>query len=85
MQLELLKQLRILYGFTQKELGELVDVKQCFISQLESGTKNPSKKTLKKLELVFSDCGLSESELLLINEVLKIRDKEGLFNFETGD
>ena len=78
MQLDLLKQIRTFSGLSQKRLGELVGVEQAFISQIESGKRKPSKKTLNRLELVFSDSGLSESELLLMNEVLKLRKQEGV-------
>ena len=44
-----LKQLRLEAGLTQEKLSIATGISQTYISGLESGTRNPSIKTLDKL------------------------------------
>ena len=45
----LIAQLRKEQGLTQKQLAEITGITQADISRLESGTANPSLRTLKRL------------------------------------
>lgn len=47
-------------GFTQKELADLVEMRQGSISRLESGSHNCSVKTLEK---IMRACGVEEIRL----------------------
>jgi transcriptional regulator with XRE-family HTH domain len=44
-----IKQIRQHFGISQVELSERTGLSQTSISQIESGAKNPSKKSVKKI------------------------------------
>lgn len=50
---EILRLLRIAHDMTIKELSEKIGLSNIFISQIESGVKNPSSETLIKYCDVF--------------------------------
>lgn len=56
-----IKQLRSKLNITQLELAEKAEISQCYLSQLESGIKNPSFKVLKRIAEAL---GVDLSELL---------------------
>lgn len=49
-----LKILRNARRMTQKELGELLDYSESYISHIEKGNRNPSIKDLQKLTKIFN-------------------------------
>lgn len=44
-----IKQVRIYYGLSQVELSSKTGISQTSISQIESGVKNPSKRSIKAI------------------------------------
>lgn len=50
---ENLKNLRILYGYSQSRLAELADMKERDIWQLENGYKKPEFNEVNKLKSIF--------------------------------
>ena len=48
-----IKQVRTYYGLSQIELSKKTGISQTSISQIESGVKNPSKRTIKSICEVF--------------------------------
>ena len=44
-----IKQVRMHYGLSQIELSSKTGISQTSISQIESGAKNPSKRSVKKI------------------------------------
>lgn len=50
---EVLKLLRIANDYKLKELADLLDVSQPFLSQIESGVKKPSNELLGKYSKIF--------------------------------
>jgi transcriptional regulator with XRE-family HTH domain len=49
----LLKKLRILAGFTQKQLGELLGVHHSLVSKIESGVTPIQSKYIQKLKNLY--------------------------------
>lgn len=73
-----IKELRKERKWSQKELGEKVDVSESFISKVESGKKQPSREVTAKIAEVFNITtdfllGLSDEEEL--NEMLDLKFK----------
>lgn len=60
-----LKELRINKGLTQKQVGEIVGVKERVISSYERNVGSPSVKTIKRLAFLF---GVSVDYLLGIEK-----------------
>lgn len=65
-----IKTLRLTKGISQQELAELITISQTSLSQIESGIKRPSPKTLKKIseklsvpEALFYILGLDENDI----------------------
>lgn len=54
---------RITEGLTQGELGDLLEVKKSYISQIENGHKSPSPKMAKRIQIITSG-KISAAELL---------------------
>ncbi|HEM3629333.1 TPA: helix-turn-helix transcriptional regulator [Streptococcus suis] len=80
-----LKKLRIKKGFTQKEIGELVGVKQNTFTNWERGTREPSFEKLVELSIVLETTidyllGVTDNPLssdnLTEDKVEKLSEKE---------
>ena len=46
---EILKEVRINSGFSQRELSRLINVSNSYVSLIESGVRNPSPKNARKI------------------------------------
>ncbi|MCU4734223.1 helix-turn-helix transcriptional regulator [Bacillus cereus] len=71
-----IKELRKGRKWSQKELGEKVDVSESFISKVESGKKQPSREVTAKIAEVFNvttDFLLGRSEEEKLNEMLDVK------------
>ena len=82
-----LKQLRVQHNLTQKELGQMVGVKNSIISFYETGERNPSPEINRLLSYylhVTSDylmgidtnpsvdvSGLTDEDVLLVNDLVR--------------
>src|SRR5687768_10015044 len=65
-----IKQIRQHFDITQTELSERTGLSQTSISQIESGTKNPSKSSIKKIceafeipEAILYVMGMEDADL----------------------
>lgn len=56
---ETIKEKRLAYGLTQKELADFINVYQSFICQIERGTKTLTLPLGKEIAKVF-DCTIDE-------------------------
>jgi len=85
-----LKKARKNKGFTQKELGEIVEVKRSTIAGYESKDQEPSYKILKKISDAL-DCSIDSllatdydnykiSESKISKEILNNRELKSFFN-----
>ncbi|SLK20678.1 helix-turn-helix domain-containing protein [Bacillus toyonensis] len=71
-----IKELRKERKWSQKELGEKVDVSESFISKVESGKKQPSREVTAKIAEVFNvttDFLLGRSAEEKLNEMLDVK------------
>lgn len=48
-----IKHLRLVLGWTQKELAEIVGISRSHLSEIESGKKSPSLEVLNKIAVSF--------------------------------
>jgi len=71
----LIKNMRLLTGFTQNEIGEKIGVHGSLISKIEKGTIQPTKETEVKLMNVFSEAGINIQIIYQINNLIKNKDK----------
>ncbi|WP_017154167.1 helix-turn-helix domain-containing protein [Bacillus bingmayongensis] len=74
-----IKELRKEKKWSQKELGERVDVSESFISKVESGKKQPSREVTTKIAEVLNvttDYLLGRSDEEDLNELLDVKFKE---------
>ncbi|MGG3523055.1 helix-turn-helix domain-containing protein [Bacillus pseudomycoides] len=68
-----IKELRKERKWSQKELGEKVDVSESFVSKVESGKKQPSREVTTKIAEVLNvttDYLLGRSDEEVLNEML---------------
>lgn len=68
-----IKQLRKERKWSQKELGEKVDISESFVSKVESGKKQPSREVTAKIAEVLNvttDYLLGRSDEEVLNEML---------------
>ncbi|WP_267379338.1 helix-turn-helix domain-containing protein [Bacillus sp. GM_Baccil_2] len=73
-----IKELRKERKWSQKELGEKVDVSESFISKVESGKKQPSREVTAKIAEIFNvttDFLLGRSDEEDLNEMLDVKFK----------
>ncbi|MFZ7936264.1 helix-turn-helix domain-containing protein [Bacillus thuringiensis] len=73
-----IKELRKERKWSQKELGEKVDVSESFISKVESGKKQPSREVTAKIAEIFNvttDFLLGRSDEEELNEMLDVKFK----------
>ncbi|MEC4621597.1 helix-turn-helix domain-containing protein [Bacillus paranthracis] len=73
-----IKELRKERKWSQKELGEKVDVSESFVSKVESGKKQPSREVTAKIAEVFNvttDFLLGRSDEADLNEMLDVKFK----------
>ncbi|PFX49703.1 helix-turn-helix domain-containing protein [Bacillus pseudomycoides] len=74
-----IKELRKKRKWSQRELGEKVDVSESFISKVESGKKQPSREVTTKIAEVLNvttDFLLGRSNEEDLNEILDAKFKE---------
>ncbi|HFK1685314.1 transcriptional regulator [Bacillus anthracis] len=74
-----IKELRKERKWSQKELGEKVDVSESFVSKVESGKKQPSREVTAKIAEVFNvttDFLLGRSDEEDLHEMLDVKFKE---------
>lgn len=48
-----IKEIRLLYNWSQMDLSEKTGIAQTHLSQIEAGDKNPSRKTIEKICTAF--------------------------------
>lgn len=73
-----IKELRKERKWSQKELGEKVEVSESFISKVESGKKQPSREVTAKIAEIFNvtiDFLLGRSDEEDLNEMLDVKFK----------
>ncbi|WP_163971814.1 helix-turn-helix domain-containing protein [Oceanobacillus halotolerans] len=68
---KLLKQVRIIAGFSQTELAEKIGCTQALIAYMESGRTKVQPLTEQRILQAISDKGIRQEELFLISSVLK--------------
>ena len=69
---QLIKSDRERKGLTQKQYGEQIGISDSYLSNIESGRKQPTIETLDK---ILSVIGLGSVEVLVNNELKKRNDK----------
>lgn len=69
---ETLRYLRVFNDLTMMELGEKLSLSQSYISEIESGKKQPTLQVIEKYATYFS---MKPSTIMLFSEALD-RDKE---------
>lgn len=70
---KILKDIRYIAGFTQKEIGEFIGVTQSAIAQMEKETIKILPETKMKILKVINDKGLNQQQVYLLSEQLKKR------------
>lgn len=85
---------RINKGFTQKQLGEMLEISDVMVGQYERGTRTPKTPMLQKMAKIF---GVSVEDFLLDGDkklnkdtdigkrIRAIREKRGISQRELGD
>ena len=63
-----LKELRVKFNMTQKELAERLEMSQQAIAKWENGTAEPTVKNLRELAIIF---GISVDDLLGNSRIIK--------------
>ncbi|WP_283154125.1 helix-turn-helix transcriptional regulator [Guptibacillus hwajinpoensis] len=67
---EMVKQLRVLAGFNQRELASSAGVSQTLIALIETGDRKLHSKLERKLYEVFGSAGIGGQEIALISDFL---------------
>lgn len=62
---ETLKKLRGIYGYTAKELSELLGISRSYLSEIENGDKQPTYRLLEKYSEILD---IKLSSLMLLAE-----------------
>lgn len=62
---EVLKKIRIIYGYTAKELSRELEISGSYLSEIENNKKAPSLELLQKYSEIF---GIKVSSLILLSE-----------------
>jgi len=71
---EVLKRLRMIYGYKATELIPMLDISQSYLSEIENSKKQPSLEILKKYSEVFE---IKLSSLILLSESCEEAEKAG--------
>lgn len=62
---DILKKTRLIYGYKAKEMCQLLDISQSYLSEIENNKKEPSLSLLKKYSEIYE---IKLSSLILISE-----------------
>lgn len=62
---EVIKKLRLIYGYKAAELSQQIDISASYLSEIEHGSKIPTLDLLQKFATVY---GVKLSSLILISE-----------------
>lgn len=69
-----LKRLRGIYGYSAKEMSEILGISNSYLSEIEHGKKTPSLELIEKYAESF---GLRPSTLLRFSEEYDYEEKNG--------
>ncbi|EKN71296.1 hypothetical protein BABA_02152 [Neobacillus bataviensis LMG 21833] len=69
----MLKQIRIVLGYTQKELAEKVGIEPTYICKLERGTAPFSAKVSRRIQEVYEAEGINVRKIALIETLFHNR------------
>ncbi|EYT94599.1 helix-turn-helix domain-containing protein [Enterococcus mundtii] len=69
-----LKKLRMIYGFTAKEMSAELEISPSYLSEIENNKKEPSLDILKKYSNILD---IKLSSLLLFSEQYSDSEKDG--------
>lgn len=61
----ILKKMRLIYGYTAKEISEKLNISASYLSEIENNKKTPSVELLKKYADIFD---IKLSSLILLSE-----------------
>ena len=71
---DILKRMRLIYGFKASEMSKTIGISPSYLSEIESGKKQPSLDHLQK----YANCfGIKLSSLILLSESYEEAEKEG--------
>lgn len=73
-----LKTLRVANGYTQKQIGEYLNVDQTLISKIEHGQRNINMTMLEKLSLLYNIKDYDLMKPLVDYKPLNVRYDEGI-------
>lgn len=68
---ELFKHVRLIAGYSQTELAEIVGLTQSTIAKIEAGYAPIQSTTERKIREAFSDAGITETEIALLASVFE--------------
>lgn len=71
---DVLKRLRIIYGYKASEMCKLLTISPSYLSEIENGKKQPSLEHLRKYADIF---GIKLSSLILLSETYEEAEQEG--------
>lgn len=71
---DVLKRLRMIYGYRASEMSKLLCISPSYLSEIENNKKQPSLDHLKKYAEIF---GIKLSSLILLTESYEEAEKDG--------
>jgi len=71
---DVLKRLRVIYGYKASEMSKMLNISPSYLSEIENGKKQPSLEHLRKYAEIF---GIKLSSLILLSESYEEAEKDG--------
>ena len=71
---ETLRRLRGIYGYSAKEMSDLLGISSSYLSEIERGKKSPTLDLLNRYSAVF---GIKTSSLMRFSEEFDCAEKHG--------
>lgn len=71
---DVLKRMRLIYGYKASEMSKMLNISPSYLSEIENGKKQPSLDLLKKYAEIF---GIKLSSLILLSESYEEAEKAG--------
>lgn len=71
---DVLKRLRVIYGYKASEMCKMLNISPSYLSEIENGKKQPSLDHLRKYADIF---GIKLSSLILLSETYEEAEQEG--------
>lgn len=71
---DVLKRLRVIYGYKAYEMSKMLNISPSYLSEIENGKKQPSLDHLKQYAEIF---GIKLSSLILLSESYEEAEKDG--------